>query len=73
MPGVPARTAFSKATSGKKQVPSDHKPTPSLNATDLPYKELNTVLLFGDLKVLSLLSIITQDRNSIICHWCNAT
>ena len=73
MPGVPARTGFSKATSGKKQVTSDRKQTPSHKATDLSYKKLNSTLIFEDIKVPSLLSIIMQDQNSIICHWFNAT
>lgn len=73
MPRVPARTGFSKATSGKKQVPSDRKQIPSLNATDILYKKLNSVLIFGEIKVSFSLPVFVQDRNSIICHWFNAT
>lgn len=72
MPGVRARAGFSKATAGEKRLSSDRKQTPSLNATGLSYKKLNSVSMLEDIKVPSLLSVIMQDGNSIICHWFDA-
>lgn len=57
MPGVPVRTGFTKAISGKKQVISHRKQAPSLTVSDSPRKSL----IFEDIKVPFLLSIITQD------------
>lgn len=57
MPGVPVRTGFTKAISGKKQVISHRKQAPSLTVSDSPRKSL----IFDDIKVPFLLSIITQD------------
>lgn len=61
MPGVPDRTSFSKSTSGKKQMTRDRKQTLSLNATGHSYKKnLHSMLIFEDIRVPSLLSVITQ-------------
>lgn len=73
MPGVRARAGFSKATAGEKRLSSNRKQTPSLNAAaGLSYKKLNSMLMLEDIKVPSLLSVIMQDGNSIICHWFDA-
>lgn len=64
---VSARPRLAKSS----WVVTENKPHPLMPPASHT-KSLISVLMLEDIKVPSLLSVIMQDRNSIICHWFDA-